>query len=160
MRSGLGFDIHKFAPDDDKVLILGGVEFPDAVGLVGHSDADAVCHAITDALLGAACLGDMGDHFPDTDPKWSGANSIDMLSAAVEMVRSVGMTVANVDCTVIAEAPKISPHKQAMMNKLSEVVGAPVSVKATRAEGLGTIGRVEGIACMAVALLAEGPNRD
>ena len=156
LRIGEGFDIHPFADDvdgADRPLILGGVLFEGHRGLKGHSDADALAHAITDALLGAADLGDIGHHFPDTDPAWKGANSMRLLAATVELVRSHGWTICNVDSTVVLEAPKLAPHRAEMKQRLEAVVGATVSVKAKRAEGLGALGRREGIACFAVCLL-------
>ncbi|GDX14462.1 MAG: 2-C-methyl-D-erythritol 2,4-cyclodiphosphate synthase [Ilumatobacteraceae bacterium] len=152
MRVGQGFDIHRFA-DDDRPLVLGGVRIAGERGLHGHSDADAVAHAVSDALLGAAGLGDIGQHFPDTDPQWKGADSMMILREVVSKVHAAGWMVANVDVNVICERPKIAPHRTQMEQNLVDAVGAPVSVKGRRAEGLGSIGRVEGIACMAVALL-------
>ncbi len=152
MRIGQGFDVHRFA-DDQRPLVLAGVTFAGERGLLGHSDADAVAHAVSDALLGAAGLGDIGGLFPDTDPKWKGANSMLLLREVVELVRDAGWSVANVDVNIICERPKIAPQRENMQANLSAAVGAPVSVKGRRAEGLGSIGRVEGIACMAVALL-------
>ena len=153
IRVGQGFDIHPFTEDPSRPLVLGGITFPGEKGLVGHSDADAVAHAITDALLGAAGLGDIGLHFPDTDPAWRGANSMNLLAATVALVRDRGWSIANVDTSVVLETPKLAPYRDAMVEALSETVGAPVSVKAKRAEGLGALGRREGIACFAVALL-------
>lgn len=150
-RVGLGFDIHPFSDDADRRLILGGVVLP-GPGLVGHSDADAVAHAVTDALLGAAGLGDIGTRFPDDDPAYADVDSIDLLSRVVLMV-SGRWEIGNVDVSVVLEAPKLAPHREAMERRLGEVVGAPVSVKAKRAEALGALGRREGIACFAVALL-------
>ncbi len=155
LRIGEGFDVHPFSTDPNRRLILGGVHIPGSPGLVGHSDADAISHAITDALLGASGLGDIGQHFPDTDPMWKGADSIRLLAAAVGLVRAEGWRVANVDSTVVLEAPKLAPYRMAMVDRLTEVVGAPVSVKAKRAEQLGSIGRREGIAVFAVALLVR-----
>jgi 2-C-methyl-D-erythritol 2,4-cyclodiphosphate synthase len=155
MRVGQGFDIHPFTDDPARPLILAGVTFDGAQGLVGHSDADAVAHALTDALLGAADLGDIGTHFSDTDPQWKGADSMKLLAAAVAMVRAGGWSVANADITVVLELPKLAPHKAAMKSNLELIVGAPVSVKAKRGEGLGAIGRKEGIACFAVCLLMK-----
>jgi 2-C-methyl-D-erythritol 2,4-cyclodiphosphate synthase len=152
LRVGQGFDIHRFA-DDDRPLVLGGVNIPGECGLHGHSDADAVAHAVSDALLGAAGLGDIGQHFPDTDPQWKGANSVHILREVVAKVHAAGWRVSNVDVNVICERHKIAPHREAMQTNLTGVVGAPVSIKGRRAEGLGSIGRVEGIACIAVALL-------
>lgn len=152
VRVGQGFDIHPFSDDATRPLVLGGVSLP-GPGLAGHSDADVIAHACADAILGAAGLGDLGDHFPDTDPKWRGADSLRLLTEVVDLVSAEGFSVGNVDLTVLAEAPKLAPHRQEMQEKLSAVVRAPVSIKATRAEGLGAIGRKEGIACLAVALL-------
>ncbi len=157
IRVGQGFDLHPFLGADedpgDRVLTLGGVTFAGETPLRGHSDADAAAHACADALLGAAGLGDIGQHFPDTDPAWAGADSLRLLAEVADRVRAAGWQPANVDCTVVAERPKLAPHRDAMQANLTEAVGAPVSVKATRAEGLGAVGRVEGIACFAVALL-------
>jgi 2-C-methyl-D-erythritol 2,4-cyclodiphosphate synthase len=125
----------------------------DGAGLAGHSDADAVAHAVTDALLGAAGLGDIGLHFPDTDQRWRGADSMQLLRATVQLVRADGWSVANVDTTVVLEAPKLAPHRAGMQRNLADVLDAPVSVKAKRGEGLGAIGRREGIACFAVCML-------
>jgi 2-C-methyl-D-erythritol 2,4-cyclodiphosphate synthase len=122
-------------------------------GLAGHSDADAVAHACADALLGAAGLGDLGQHFPDDDPRWAGADSIGLLGEVVLRVAAAGLRVVNVDVTVVAERPHLALHREGMADTLSGVVTAPVSVKATRGEGLGAIGRGEGIACLAIALL-------
>lgn len=153
MRVGLGFDVHPFSDDPERPLVLGGVTVPDGPGLAGHSDADAVAHACADAVLGAVGLGDLGDHFPDDDPRWAGADSLALLAEVVRLAGEVGFRIANVDCTVVAEVPKLAPHRREMAVKLSAVAGGPVSVKATRGEGLGAIGRAEGIACLAVALL-------
>ena len=153
IRVGQGFDVHPWSDDPDRPLVLGGVVLPGDRGLTGHSDADVVAHAVADALLGAAGLGDIGTHFPDTDSRWQGADSLTLLARVVELVRAEGWSVANVDTTVILEVPRLSPHKSAMEEQLSGVVGAPVSVKAKRAEGLGALGRGEGAACFAVALL-------
>lgn len=153
VRVGQGFDVHRFSDDPHRRLVLGGCEFPGEPGLVGHSDADAVAHAIADALLGAIGLGDIGQHYPDTDPRWSDADSMQILGDVVEKVRAAGWEVGNVDCSVVCERPKLAPQRDAMCARLGEVVGAPVSVKGRRAEGLGAIGRVEGVACWAVALV-------
>lgn len=152
-RVGLGFDVHPFGGDGP--LVLAGVTL-DGPGLKGHSDADVVAHAVADALLGAAGLGDIGEHFPDTDPQWQGADSMAMLRHVAGLLER---RVVNVDCSVVLEAPKLAPYKEAMAANLSAAVGAPVSVKAKRAEGLGAIGRGEGIACWAVALL-DGRDDD
>lgn len=152
MRIGQGFDIHRFA-DDDRSLVLAGVRIAGERGLHGHSDADAIAHAVSDALLGAAGLGDIGQHFPDTDPQWKDADSMHILRQVVAKVNAAGWQVGNVDVNVICERPKIAPHRDAMQANLAAAVGAPVNVKGRRAEGLGSIGRVEGIACLAVVLL-------
>ena len=153
MRTGIGFDTHRFSEDPARALVLGGVEFPGEAGLSGHSDADLVCHAITDALLGAAGLGDIGQLFPDTDERYADADSLALLAEVVLLLAKEGWTIANVDCVVVAEKPKIAPRRLEMQENLSAAVGAPVSVKASRAEGLGAIGRAEGMACWATALL-------
>lgn len=156
MRVGQGFDIHPFSDDPERVLVLGGVMFEGERGLVGHSDADAVAHAVTDAVLGAAGLGDIGSWFPDDDPELAGADSIGLLARAVEGVAAAGWVVVNVDCTVVCERPKLAARRDRMQDSLTRAVGAPVTVKGKRAEGLGALGRAEGIACLAVALLVEG----
>ncbi len=155
VRVGQGFDVHRFSDDPSRPLVLGGCVFEGHVGLHGHSDADAVAHAVADALLGAAGLGDIGQHFPDTDPRWAGANSITLLEHVVSLVVAEGWAIGNVDCSVICESPKLAPHRDEMQRRLSVAVGAPVSVKGRRAEGLGAIGRSEGIACFAVAVLVK-----
>jgi 2-C-methyl-D-erythritol 2,4-cyclodiphosphate synthase len=155
VRIGQGIDIHHFADDPHRPLVLGGVTIEGARGLGGHSDADAVCHALADAVLGAVGLGDLGRHFPDTDPVWEGANSVELLTEVVRLAAEEGYACTNADCTVIADAPRLAPHTDAMAERLSSVLGAPVSVKATRAEGLGALGRAEGIACLAVVLLEQ-----
>jgi 2-C-methyl-D-erythritol 2,4-cyclodiphosphate synthase len=155
MRIGQGIDIHRFSDDPHRPLVLGGVVIEGGRGLGGHSDADAVCHALSDAILGAVGLGDLGHHFPDTDPVWEGANSVELLTEVVRMARVEGFGCVNGDCTVVADTPRLAPHTEAMITKLSIVLDAPVSVKATRAEGLGALGRAEGIACMAVVLMEE-----
>jgi len=153
IRVGLGFDVHAKSDDPTRVLTLGGVVFPGAQGLVGHSDADVVAHACADALLGAAGLGDIGEHFPDTDPRWAGADSLLLLTEVSTRVRTEGWEPVNVDCAVVLESPKVAPQRAEMQHRLTVAVGAPVAVKANRAEGLGAIGRDEGIACYAVALV-------
>lgn len=149
---GLGFDVHPFT-DDRRPLVLGGVLLEDERGLAGHSDADVVAHAVADALLGAAGLGDLGSHFPDTDPAWAGADSVELLRHVRHLVSEAGWLAVNVDCKVILEAPRLAPHRQAMEERLSAAIAAPVTIGAKRAEGLGAIGRGEGIACFAVALV-------
>lgn len=156
VRTGLGFDVHPFAAD--RVLVLGGVRIDHAEGLIGHSDADVVLHAIADALLGAASLGDIGTHFPPDDPTWAGADSRELLAAVAERVRRTGLAVAHVDATVVAERPRIAPHVAAMREAIAAAIGVGVertSVKATTAEGLGFVGRVEGIAALAIATVVE-----
>ena len=155
IRVGLGFDVHAFSDDPSRPLMLGGVHLPDERGLSGHSDADVVAHAVADALLGASGLGDLGEHFPDTDAAWTGADSLAILGRVVGLAGDHGWSVGNVDCTVVLEAPRLAPHRGEMARRLGDVVGADVSVKATRAEGLGAIGRAEGVACWAVALLVR-----
>ena len=153
MRVGHGFDVHPVSPDADRPFVMGGVVLEGERGLAGHSDADALAHALAEALLGAAGLGDLGEHFPDTDPAWSGADSMTLLGEVVSRVAEAGWRPANADCTVVLEAPRLAPHRPAMEQRLGQAIGAPVSVKATRPEGLGALGRGEGVACFAVALL-------
>lgn len=158
MRIGHGYDVHKLV--EGRKLILGGVDIPYEKGLLGHSDADVLTHAIMDALLGAAALGDIGQHFPDTDPKYSGADSLQLLAHVVELIRSQGYALGNVDATILAQAPKLAPHIPAMRENLARAMGADpsqVSVKATTEEGLGFTGHKEGIAAHAVALLLSNP---
>jgi 2-C-methyl-D-erythritol 2,4-cyclodiphosphate synthase len=154
VRVGQGFDIHRFSDDPTRRLVLGGVVF-EGRGLHGHSDADVIAHAVADALLGAAGLGDIGQHFPDTDPQWKGADSLVLLAQTGTLVRADGWTIGNVDCSVVCETPKLAPHRTEMQAKLSEACGAPVTVKGRRAEGLGALGRQEGIACWAVAVITK-----
>jgi 2-C-methyl-D-erythritol 2,4-cyclodiphosphate synthase len=154
MRVGLGYDSHRFAPL--RRLVLGGVDIDHVEGLSGHSDADAVAHAVTDALLGAAALGDIGRHFPPTDEKWRDADSMELLRHAAQLAAERNYQVVNVDVTVICEAPKIGPYADAMCGRLADALGiAPtfVSVKGKTNEGMGWIGRGEGIAAMAVVLV-------
>lgn len=155
MRVGHGFDVHRFSDDPSRRLMLGGVYFEGVAGLVGHSDADVVAHACADALLGAVGMGDIGEHFPDTDPDHAGADSLVLLGSVAAMVRAAGWEPANVDCSVVCETPRLSPYRDQMQHALSQAIGAPVSVKANRAEKLGALGRTEGIACMAVALVTR-----
>ena len=150
-RVGIGYDSHRFAEGDS--LIIGGVEVPHERGLTGHSDADVLTHAIMDALLGACGLGEIGQHFPPSEERWRDADSLDLLRTVLGMVP--GRPV-NVDATVICEEPKLGPHRIEMEARLSEVLGSPVSVKATTNEGMGAIGRGEGIACFAVAMVETG----
>ena len=153
-RVGIGYDSHRFA--EGRRLVLGGVEIPSALGLTGHSDADAVAHAVTDAVLGAAGAGDIGSLFPDTDPAWKNADSMALLAAAWGRVRERGWRVGNVDVTVLAERPRIAPYAAAMAAAHAarlEVEPSAVTVKGKTNEGMGFVGRGEGIAVMAVALL-------
>ena len=152
-RVGLGFDVHPYGDDAERPLVLGGVAFPGERSLAGHSDADAVAHAATDALLGAAGLGDIGEHFPDSDPRWAGADSVELLRTAVERVRAAGFEPGNVDCSVVCDRPRLAPRRDEMQRRLSAAVGADVTVKGRRPEGLGALGRGEGIACWAVAVV-------
>jgi len=152
IRCGIGYDVHRLA--EDRQLILGGVEIPHSRGLEGHSDGDVLSHAIADALLGAICAGDIGQHFPNTDESIRGISSIKILQRVSELLAEKKARVVNVDATVIAEAPKIAPHIPAMRKKIAQAIGAPepsVSIKATTNERLGAIGRGEGIAAMAMA---------
>lgn len=153
IRVGQGFDIHAFSDDPERRLMLGGVAFEGERGLVGHSDADVITHAVIDAILGAAGLGDIGQLFPDTDAAYAGADSMVLLAEAMRQVADAGWSVGNVDCVVVAERPKLAPRRAEIQELLSAAVGAPVAVKGKRAEGLGSIGRVEGIACWTVALV-------
>jgi len=157
-RVGMGFDVHPIGDDPGRPMVLGGVSFP-GPGLVGHSDADVIAHACADALLGAAGLGDIGSHFPDTDPALAGADSIELLRAVGAELRAAGWRVGNVDCSVVCDAPKIGPHRADMQARLSDAAGGPVTVKGKRPEGLGALGRQEGIACWAVALVEREDDR-
>jgi 2-C-methyl-D-erythritol 2,4-cyclodiphosphate synthase len=148
-RTGIGIDSHAFA--EGRKLILGGVEIPYERGLQGFSDADVLAHAITDALLGAAGLGDIGQHFPDTDERWRGADSMELLRVVVARVGAI----EHVDCTVMMERPKLSPHRDAIRASLEAVLGCTVNVKATTGEGMGFVGRGEGVAALAVATLLD-----
>jgi 2-C-methyl-D-erythritol 2,4-cyclodiphosphate synthase len=153
-RVGIGYDSHPFA--QGRPLTLGGILIPSEIGLTGHSDADAVCHAITDAILGAAGLGDIGEMFPDRDPANKGRDSIGMLEAAVQRLATAGYAVRQVDVSVIAETPRLSPYRARMRERLAIALGidsASVSVKGKTNEGMGWIGRKEGLACIAVATL-------
>jgi 2-C-methyl-D-erythritol 2,4-cyclodiphosphate synthase len=153
---GTGYDSHRLAPG--RRLVIGGVEIPHERGLAGHSDADVLTHAIIDALLGAAGLGDIGAHFPDTDERWRDADSIELLGRVVTMVGEEGLTIANVDCTVLIEEPKLSSHRQAIRARLADALGLEprrVNVKASTGEGIGFVGRGEGVAALAVAGLVS-----
>jgi 2-C-methyl-D-erythritol 2,4-cyclodiphosphate synthase len=154
---GQGFDVHPYSDDPDRPLVLGGVTFAGERGLAGHSDADVVAHAVTDALLGAAGLGDIGQHFPDTDPALAGADSLELLRRAVADVRAAGWVPGNVDCTVVLDRPKLAPRRDELQHNLQAAVGAPVTVKGKRSEGVGALGRGEGIVCFAVALVHAEP---
>ena len=156
VRVGTGYDLHRLAPG--RPLIIGGVTIPHETGLAGHSDADVLCHAVTDAILGAAAAGDIGQHFPDTDPQWKGANSIDLLKGAASIVRDAGYTIANVDAVIVAERPKLAPHVPAMRANLARAMGveiAAVSVKGKTNEKVDALGRNEAIAVHAVALVTR-----
>ena len=153
LRIGNGFDVHRFSEDPARELVLGGVHIEGATGLHGHSDADVIAHAVGEALLGAVGLGDLGSHFPDTDERWKGVDSLVLLDEIVRLLAAEGWVAVNVDCSVIAEQPKLAPHRDEMQRRLSDRVGAPVTVKGRRAEGIGGLGRSEGIACLASALV-------
>lgn len=155
IRVGQGFDVHRHTDDPDRVLVLGGCRFDGVAGLSGHSDADVPAHAAADALLGAAGLGDLGTHFPDDDSRWDGADSLELLAAVAELVRAAGWSIGNVDVKVVCERPKLAPRKAEMERNLSAAAGAPVTVSGRRAEGLGAIGRHEGIAAWAVAVVVS-----
>ena len=153
-RTGTGFDAHRLVPN--RPLVLGGVRIPHALGLLGHSDADVLVHALMDALLGAAALGDIGLHFPDTDPAYEGADSMRLLEQVANLLSDRHYAIANIDATVIAEAPKLRPHIEAMRANLARALQIPpdtVSVKATTVEGMGALGRKEGIAALATVLI-------
>jgi 2-C-methyl-D-erythritol 2,4-cyclodiphosphate synthase len=156
VRVGLGYDVHRLV--DGRPLVLGGVHVDHERGLAGHSDADALAHAVIDALLGAAALGDIGQHFPDTDERWRGADSMALLEHTVGLLAERGFTVGNVDTIIVAEAPRMKPHIPAMRERLAAALGVEVDcvgVKATTEEGLGPVGRREGIAARAVALIVR-----
>ena len=151
LRAGIGYDSHRFA--EGERLVIGGVEIEHERGLTGHSDADVLTHAVIDALLGACALGDLGELFPPDEERWRDADSIDMLRVVVGQLPGA---VANVDVTVICEEPRLGPHKTEISSRLSGVLSAPVSVKASTNEGMGAIGRGEGVACIAIALVDTG----
>ena len=154
MKIGVGYDIHAFA--EDRPLILGGVQIPFDRGLTGHSDADVLVHAVCDALLGAAGMGDIGEHFPETDPQYKNADSLNLLKAVWQIIYSHHQAIINMDATLFAQAPRLSPYKAAMREQLAAALNIPVdriNIKATTTEGLGFIGRGEGIAAMCVALI-------
>ena len=156
IRVGHGYDVHRFA--DDSKLILGGVEIPYEKGLLGHSDADVLVHAVMDSLLGAAALGDIGTHFPDTDMKYSGADSIELLKEVVRLLKEKGFAVSNIDVTVIAQKPKLKPYIEEMRGRIASAMDTDienVSIKATTEEKLGFTGRLEGISAHCVALIEK-----
>jgi 2-C-methyl-D-erythritol 2,4-cyclodiphosphate synthase len=156
MRIGQSTDIHRLV--EGRKLVLGGVEIPFEKGLLGHSDADALTHAVAEAILGALALGDLGHWFPDTDPKWKGVNSQIILKAVADMMRERGYHIGNVDSLVLIEKPKMAPHIQAMRQNFADALGCDISrisVKATRGEGMGFVGRMEGVMAQAVVLLEE-----
>ena len=156
MRVGIGYDLHRLAPN--RKLILGGVEIPHALGLLGHSDADVLTHAIIDAMLGAAALGDIGSHFPDTDPAYEGINSLTLLQKVKAMVANLGYSVQNVDSTIVAQRPKLAPHIPEMRRRLAETLGLSaneVNVKATTSEGVGVVGEEKAIVVHAIVCLIE-----
>ncbi len=156
MRIGCGIDVHAFGPGD--FIMLGGVRIPHSHGVVAHSDGDVVLHALCDALLGAAGLGDIGQHFSDSDPQWKGADSARFVVSVLALLRARRLAVANVDLTVLVQAPKIAPYRESMRRQIArllEVGEERVNIKATTTEGLGFLGRAEGIAAQAVVLLSE-----
>jgi 2-C-methyl-D-erythritol 2,4-cyclodiphosphate synthase len=156
--AGIGYDSHRLSPG--RRLILGGVEIPGELGLEGHSDADVLTHAVIDALLGAAGLGDIGEHFPDTDERWRDADSIELLRDIVAKSNAAGLKIVNVDCTVMMERPKLGAHREEIRSLLARVLGLDVNrmnVKATTGEGIGFVGRGEGVAALAIASLEEVP---
>ena len=155
--TGIGYDSHRFATG--RRLILGGVEIPHEQGLQGHSDADVLTHAVIDALLGAAGLGDIGEHFPDSDERWRDADSMELLASVVATLAGASLEIVNVDCTVVMEAPRLGPHKQAIRARLAGALGlseARVNVKASTGERIGFVGRGEGVAALAAASLRQG----
>ena len=158
-RVGQGFDVHRYSDDPGRALVLGGVRFDTERGLDGHSDADVVAHACIEALLAAAGLPDIGQFFSDTDPAWAGADSLDLLRRAAGSVRDAGWDPVNVSCSVVVDAPRIAPHRDVMQERLGASAGAPVTVTGRRSEGVGALGRGEGVAAWAVALVARRPDR-
>ena len=159
IRTGIGIDSHRF--EDSRPLILGGVDIPHEQGLAGHSDADVLTHAVIDALLGAAGLGDIGQHFPDTDERFAGADSLELLRTVMVFLQQNGFTVLHVDTTVMMERPKLSPYRDSIRTTLATALGLPlghVNVKATTGEGMGFVGRGEGVAALAVATLERAES--
>jgi 2-C-methyl-D-erythritol 2,4-cyclodiphosphate synthase len=159
MRIGHGYDVHVFDPD--RPLFLGGVQIPHSHGLLGHSDADVLLHAICDAILGAAALGDIGRHFPDTDPAYKGISSLTLLQKAVDLVRKKGFTLINIDATLVLQKPRIAPYISEMIQRITEATGLAsdaINIKGTTTEKLGFTGRQEGVAAHAVVLLKENPS--
>lgn len=156
VRVGQGFDVHRVGIDPGRPLVLGGCVFPGLPGLVGHSDGDAVAHAVADALLGAAGLGDLGERFPDTDESFAGADSVELLRDVAVSVAAGGWTIGNADCSVVCESPRLAPMRNDMQHRLSAAVGAPVTVKGRRPEGLGALGRGEGVVCLASVVITRG----
>ena len=157
MRIGMGYDVHRLVPN--RKLVLGGVTIPHELGLQGHSDADVLTHAICDAILGAAALGDIGQHFPDADPAYRGISSLVLLGHTVALVEREGFAVRQIDATIVAQAPRIGPFRDRMRTNLAKRIGIPLamtSIKATTSEGLGFLGRREGIAAMCIAQLEGG----
>lgn len=160
MRVGMGYDVHRFSKD--RPLVLGGVEIPHDRGLLGHSDADVLVHAVCDALLGAAGLGDIGLHFPDTDERYEGANSLLLLKHVGRMLAEDGFSIINIDATILAEQPKISPHRLKMQQNIAHTLNLSarlVNIKATTTEGLGSIGRGEGMGAICIAMIGFKPAR-
>jgi len=159
MRVGIGYDVHAFGEGDH--VMLGGVRIPHTYGLVAHSDGDVALHALCDALLGAMALGDIGEHFPDSDPRWKGADSRRFLRHCAALVREHGWRLVNADLTVVAQEPRIGPYRVQMRQNVADDLGVRldrINLKATTTEGLGALGRSEGLACQAIVLLAHGEN--
>lgn len=156
MRIGMGYDVHKLT--EDRKLIIGGVEIPYTLGLLGHSDADVLLHAVMDSLLGAAALGDIGKHFPDTDVKYKGISSLDLLAQVKNLIKEKGYKIVNIDATIIAQKPKMAPYIPSMVKNIAETLGIyedKVNVKATTEEGLGFTGKEEGISSQSICLIEE-----
>jgi len=153
LRIGQGFDVHGWSDDPTRPLVLAGVEFSESAGLVGHSDADAIAHAVIDAMLGAVGAGDIGQMFPDTDASLAGADSVQLLRLAAERLQELGWSLVNADCTVVLDAPKIAPHRGVMEKNLSDAAGGPVTLKGKRTEGVSALG--QGVQCFASALMVK-----